>query len=230
LVFGANIDVGGGKSVLRYSFLLLLVVLTTEAGFSQNTDRGQQRSAYASVELRPWLSIAVPSSWRVQSDEMTGTVAAYMEAFGIDSTEALESFGANLFMPEIGLSVARMNVRFYPDPQKPDNFLLDTVSAEDIEYLDQELRSGLQDAMHRLGGRVTAWYGSRLVQIGGRNFIVTSYQRDSTAVPGGDVSIVYLHRYWDRERSFTLTTACRVEFCPLVLPVLQHMQNSIEVE
>lgn len=216
--------------ILKIPTALLLFACLNAIAWPQTRDAGEQVSAYTSIELRPWLSIALPSNWQVQSEGMTGTVAAAMEAHGVDVTATLQSFSANLILPEIRQSPARMNVRFYPDPEKPSNDQVELLGSHDVEYFDSQLRTGTEEGIQRIGGRITEWYGSELVQIDGRFFIVTSYQRDLTSNPGGDVSNVFLHRYWDAERSFTLTTACQVNFCSIGQPILYHIQNSIDID
>lgn len=187
-------------------------------------------SAYVRLSPREWLTLEIPRNWLIHTDTMTQTVAALMEARGADPTEALASFSAWLPSPVSGESIARMNIRFYPNPDLPSNEELVGISAADFaefdEFLEQEIRGGVE----RFDAEITEWHGSELVQIKQNLFIVSNYERDLTSNPLGDASKVYLHRYWGSEQSFTLTTACEVDACPLVEPILQHIQTSLRIE
>lgn len=195
------------------------------------TRPGEPTSAYVTLPLRDWMSIDIPAIWRVRSDVATGTIAALMEAHGLDASETLEGFSAYLQLPETGQIVAGMSVRFYPDATLPSNALAAAIfTAQSIETdFDPQMRRELERALSLTGAEMTDWRGSRIEMIDGAMFVVTSYTRDNTSA-GGDISDVYLHRHLDGERSFTVTTRCRTTACPLVDPILQHIQQSIDLE
>jgi hypothetical protein len=182
-------------------------------------------SNFSALQLPHGVSVELPRNWIVLSSNSRMTVDTAAEAMSraAGNYEASElPFAANLY-DDAGKTIALFNIRYYPEMDASQADVI-SMNRADVDYIDAELREGLQQAAVSYGFRIVSWEGTRLVRLNGIATLITDYRRE---VPDKPISRVSLVRVINGKRSFTATVSYHEKKQVMLRPVVEYIIASI---
>lgn len=183
---------------------------------------------YIRISLGHGTSIEVPKNWIILSDNRRITVDAAIEAMG-ESSEygpiepSSLNFVANLY-DEIGNTIALVHTRFYMDNLLTQDLVRKLTSSQ-LDDLSAGSEKASVAAAQMLGARMINWFGSEIQVINGIYVLVNEYQQSDINNQG--VMRVRVLDVWRMPHSFTFTLSYRESDAKILLPIIDHMANSL---
>ena len=160
------------------------------------------------------------------SENKRMTIDAAVEAKGFRLTESTLNFAANVFDDQ-GKTMAIVNARFYPEnagtQEEAKQF-----GPREIKTIDADMRGAVDAPLKSMGQHMTRWYGSKMQVINGLHVYVHEHQ--VSRGPGTGLTRIRGMRVWASPRSFTVTLSYRERDATLLLPIINRMANSIQLD
>ncbi len=189
------------KTTVFISLFLILYACFQPANIenvlSKNLDYENQS---VKIELSNGISFDLGKSWEVLNNNEKIDLEKLIDKLTlvpIDSNTSLP-FAANLYNIDREV-IAMMNVRIYNEAGVSQKELKN-ISSFEVDSIDSELKKAIELANIEL----VEWKGTDLSIINDKLFLITNYRRRSQ-VNKERIFSVYLFRFLDNEKSFTMT-------------------------
>ena len=156
------------------------------------------------IELSNGISFDLGYSWDVLSNNTRIILEEYVDkvmAVPIDYNTSLP-FAANLYNRDNEV-IGIMNVRIYPEQEVSQNEIKN-ISSFEVDFFDSELKKGIENSLSQANIKLVEWKGTDLSTVNDKLFLISNYRRTS-AVNKETIFSVYLFRFLDNEKSFTMT-------------------------
>ncbi len=183
---------------------------------------------YISVRLPKGVTVELPKNWVVLSNNQRITLDSWVQAKaevrGISNNSSELAFAANYY-DERNITAGIFNIRYYPnlDINQSD---AKAAGATDIKELDTTIRQNIIPGIEAAGGRVLAWLGTTKLSINGSTTFITEYRRSS---PHGDIFRARLVRFFNGNKSFTITISYREDQEFFLRPICDKIISSIKL-
>ena len=193
------------KTTVLISLFLILYACFQPANIenvlSKNLDYENQS---VKIELSNGISFDLGKSWVVlNNNEKIDLEKLVDKVFPvpIDFNTSLP-FAANLYNLD-GDVIGIMNVRIYPELDVSQKEIKN-ISSFEVDSIDSELKKSIETSLSSVNIKLVEWKGTNLSIINDKLFLITNYRR-SDPVNKERIFSVYLFRFLDNEKSFTMT-------------------------
>lgn len=186
----------------------------------------EAQSPFVSIKLQNGISFELPRNWKVIDLNNKTTLEASVAArLPIDIKTSLP-FAANLYNSR-NQTIGMLNVRIYPDMDVDQQWVARLSPSEILDF-DNSLEKSITSGAELSGGTVTNWYGTEIIKIGNKTYLLSKYRRRSV-INTNNVFRVSLLRLLDSKKSFTLTLSYEEKEEYLLEPILGHIIKSVKL-
>jgi hypothetical protein len=204
----------------KFAWLLIVLLLLHSNVVSA------QESNFIKVQLPDRVSIDLPKSWIVVSDDITQLVETYVES-SMKSENYSYTKSNFMFMAQGEFPFAQVIVRS-DDGKTYSQSDIDRASDVIIKSLNKGFYEGSVASYKPQNSRIIEWYGTGKVKINGRTCILYEFKRTSIKDPSKAIFVRNIVIYLENRAVYLTLSYMENDLAILYKQIIDHVLHSIK--